>query len=203
MRNDNSYIGTNDTMKDMSLKVIILGIIGIIIFFIIVIFAGVAYFNDNPGGYGYTINVEGLSNYQPSLITDIIVPLPVRDGHEVFSNEELQYKSFGDWKSVLVMTPYGKMLAFESIGRNLTDLHAEFFKVYPEGTKIENITSESFSPVLPFTASNYTQWVYGKDSSRLFNDHLYPGFHQTALSRIRETYLSASTWMHSKGCSIP
>lgn len=160
-------------MKDMSINVLILAIIGIIIFFIIVIFAGVAYFNDNPGGYGYSINVEGLSNFQPSLITDIIVPLPVRDGQQVFSDEEIQYKSFGDWRSVLVMTPYGKMLAFESIGRNLTDIHAEFFRSYPEGTRIENITRESFLPVLPLVTSDYTQWVYGKDLARDYSTIIY------------------------------
>jgi hypothetical protein len=160
-------------MKDISLKIMVLGIIGIIIFFIVIILAGAAYFNNNPGGYQYIVDVKGLNNYQPTLITDVIVPLPVRNGQQVFPDEDLQYKTFGNWTSMLVMTPYGKMLAFESIGRNLTDLHAEFFKLYPDGTKIENITRESFSPVLPLTASDYSQWIYGKASARDYSTIIY------------------------------
>jgi hypothetical protein len=151
-------------MEDMSMRTLLLGIIGIVVFgLIIAMFAASVYLNNNPGAYGYTIHVEGLSGYEPGLITDIIVPLPMRDGQQVFNDEDLQYKSFGQWKSVLVMTPYGKMLAFESVGRNLTDIQAEFFRGYPPEMRIENITSESLSPVLPFAPSDYTQWVYGKD----------------------------------------
>lgn len=61
------------------------------------------------------------------------------------------------------MTPYGKMLAFESVGRNLTGIQAEFFKPYPPEMRIGNITGESLSPALPFAPSDYTQWMYGKD----------------------------------------
>jgi hypothetical protein len=144
-------------MNDITMKTIFPGIIGIFVFFGILWIGAIAYINNSPGLYKYSVDIEGLDNYQPGLITDIIVPVPVRDGEPVFSDDELQDQTFGNWKTVLVVTHYGKMLAFESVGRNLTDIHAVFYRKYPEGTTIKNIASESLSPVLPASASPYSQ----------------------------------------------
>lgn len=160
-------------MKSTDAKVLAVGIIGIIVIIFLIWIFGIAYINNSPGLYKYTVNIEGLNNYQPSLITDIIVPLPVRDDQQVFTDDELQYQSFGNWKTVLVMTKYGKMLAFESIGRNLTDIHAEFYQKYPEGTKIKNITRESFSPVLPLSPSKYTQVIDVNDPVHDYSTIIY------------------------------
>ena len=45
---------------------------------------GVAWINSNPGYYRYVVMVDGLSNYTGELATDIIVPMPMRDGNLVF-----------------------------------------------------------------------------------------------------------------------
>jgi hypothetical protein len=71
------------------------------------------------------------------------------------------------------MTQYGKMLAFESVGRNLTDIHAEFYQKYPEGTRIENITRESFSPVLPLYPSPYSGNTDGNDPEHNYTTIIY------------------------------
>ncbi|MFA4878096.1 MAG: hypothetical protein WC586_11855 [Methanoregula sp.] len=160
-------------MKIADGKILIVGIIAFIVVISLVWFFGIVYINNSPGVYKYTVDIEGLENYEPSLITDIIVPLPVRGDQPVFSDDELQYRTFGNWKTVLVMTRYGKMLAFESVGRNLTDIHAEFYQKYPEGTWIENITRESFSPVLPLSPSAYTGNTNGNDPAHAYSTIIY------------------------------
>jgi hypothetical protein len=144
-------------MKSTDVKIIGVGIIGIAAIFLLIWIFSIGYINNSPGLYKYSVDIEGLNNYQPSLITDIIVPIPMRDSEQVFADDELQYQKFGNWKTVLVVTKYGKMLAFESVGRNLTDIHAVFYRKYPGGTRIKNITSESLSPVLPVSVSPYSQ----------------------------------------------
>jgi hypothetical protein len=140
----------------MKIHGILIAIAVIIFLFLGIWISGIGFINNSPGLYKYSVDIQGLENYEPSLITDIIVPLPQRDGVPVFSDDELQYKTFGSWRSMIVVTQYGKMLAFQSVGRNLTDLDAEFYKKYPEGIVIRNITQESLSPVLPLISSTYS-----------------------------------------------
>lgn len=160
-------------MKINDRTVLIFGIIAFIVIISLVWLFGIGYINNSPGVYKYTVDIEGLENYEPSLITDIIVPLPVRGDQPVFYDDDLQYRTFGNWKTVLVMTRYGKMLAFESVGRNLTDIHAEFYQKYPEGTRIENITSESFSPALPQSPSEYSMTNDGNDPTHDYSTIIY------------------------------
>ncbi|WP_305066171.1 hypothetical protein [Methanoculleus sp.] len=120
----------------------------VILMFSLTLF-GVAWINSNPGYYRYTVTIGDLSNYTGEPVTDIIVPMPMRDGELVFSEEELQYRQFGNWKSVIVVTPYGKMLAFQSVGANLTDIHAEFFKNFDPGElRLTDPQNESLSPLM-------------------------------------------------------
>jgi hypothetical protein len=160
-------------MKITDRNVLIIGIIAFIAVISLVWFFGIGYINNSPGVYKYTVDIEGLENYEPSLITDIIVPLPVRGDQSVFNDDDLQYRTFGTWKTVLVMTRFGKMLAFESVGRNLTDIHAEFYQKYPEGTRIENITRESLSPVLPLSPSAYAGNAEGNDPAHDYSTIIY------------------------------
>ena len=160
-------------MKPISTKGIFFGILGIIIVFILAWIGGIAYINNSPGLYKYTVDIQGLENYEPSMITDIIVPMPQRDGKPVFNDDDVQYQTFGNWKSIIVVTRVGKMLAFQSVGRNLTSIHAEFYKKYPEGTVIQNITSESLSPVLPRVDSGYTQWLGEPDFDHDYSTLIY------------------------------
>jgi hypothetical protein len=76
----------------------------------------------------YTISVTGLEGYQGLIGDEIIVPLPVHNEIEVFSDNDLQDKKFGNWTSVLVVTKDGKMLGFQTNSRYLSDIHARFYK---------------------------------------------------------------------------
>lgn len=130
----------------------------VILMFFLTLF-GVAWINSNPGYYRYTVTIGGLSNYIDEPVTDIIVPMPMRDGELVFSEEELQYRQFGNWKSVIVVTPYGKMLAFQSVGTNLTDVHAEFFKNFDPGElRLTDPQNESLSPLMRDGLNSSAGW---------------------------------------------
>jgi hypothetical protein len=160
-------------MRTKNGRNIILAIAAILVAFIIVGFFAVAYINNSPGLYRYTVDIRGLENYESGYITDIIVPLPVRDGQSVFTDDELQYKTFGNWKSLIIVTKFGKMLAFQNVGGNLTRIHATFSKKYPGGTVIRNITQESLSPVLPLVHSDYSLLDPGSDSRRDYSSIVY------------------------------
>jgi hypothetical protein len=139
-------------------------ILGIVLIFLLVFVIWVLtsfYITNAPGMYDYTIDIRGLDRFQAGPVTTIILPLPVRNGQQVFPDEQLQNQTFGAWTSGIVRTPQGKMLGFQSSSRNLSDLHAEFARTLLEKGKIKNITRDSFYPALPYNASPYTQWVYG------------------------------------------
>lgn len=99
--------------------------------------------------YEYTVRIHNASSYGGGPGTDILVPLPMIGGEiEIFPEERVQNKTFGDWKSVLVMTDDGKMLALQSMDAYLTDVSAGFTmaRVVDDG----RITSDdlSLSPVI-------------------------------------------------------
>jgi hypothetical protein len=77
-------------MKISDGKVLIIGIIAFIGIISLVWIFGIGYINNSPGVYKYTVDIIGLENYQPCLITDIIVPLPVRGDQPVFYDDDLQ-----------------------------------------------------------------------------------------------------------------
>lgn len=135
---------------------------------------GVAWINSNPGYYRYVVMVDGLSNYTGELATDIIVPMPMRDGNLVFSEEELQYKQFGNWKSVIVVTPHGKMLAFQSVGANLTDIHAEFFKSFDPGAlRLTDLQNETLSPLMSEGLDASAGWNSGTQEGSRYTSVLF------------------------------
>lgn len=128
---------------------VVLGIAGCIVFFAIylALLSSPSYFGNHRASYEYSITVQGLRNYnynlgldhyekdgwfdftkQSSNITTIMIPIPMRGGNQIFEDEELQNKSFGDWISTPVVTAEGKMLAFQTRNKNLTDIEARFKK---------------------------------------------------------------------------
>ena len=122
---------------------------------IIIIFAFIAYsdyyiHNTQPGYYQakYSITIKNISFYSPNgFITDIIVPVPRLNGEDVFSDEDLQGITFGHWKSVLVESEDGKMLALQSIGENLSDISATFETDHRQiGEKRWNAKTLSLTP---------------------------------------------------------
>lgn len=126
---------------------------------IVATFAGNALIHDMPGTVTYTVSVNGLDRYNGGLATDIVVPIPMINGKQAFSDNELQYRQFGQWKSMLVVTSQGKMIAFQSLNRNLTNIHAQWFRE-SRTNKIKIDSSKDFlSPRINQTLENYTRTV--------------------------------------------
>ncbi|AGB03014.1 hypothetical protein Metfor_2000 [Methanoregula formicica SMSP] len=126
---------------------------------ILAAFAGNALIHDMPGTVTYTVSVNGLDRYNGGLATDIIVPLPMINGEQAFSDDELQYRQFGQWKSMLVVTPQGKMIAFQSLDRNLTNIHAQWFRESRKNTMKIDSSKDLLSPRINLTQVNYTRTV--------------------------------------------
>jgi hypothetical protein len=137
--------------------------IGLLFFFVyILILGGPNYFENQPASYEYTIKVKGLSNYNGSLVTDIIVPIPMKNGKQIFTDEEMQYQSFGIWTSILVVTKQGKMLAFQTGNTNLTDIDAIFKKDLNYSIDEKDVMQDALlHPVSYDITANYTIWIYG------------------------------------------
>jgi hypothetical protein len=146
-------------------KILFVVIVIIAAFVVLLPLFGASWINSNPGFYEYKISTEGLSQYQGGLITDIIVPMPMRDGSLVFSEEELQNQQFGNWKSVIVVTPHGKMLAFQSTDGDLTDIDADFFKKFDPGElAVTDIRDESLSPLIRENSDESKEWNSGTEN---------------------------------------
>jgi hypothetical protein len=120
---------------------------------------------NKPAYYFYGISVKGLENYSGNMATDILVPMPVKDGIQILSDEDLQYKHFGNWTSMIVVTKYGKMIAFQSTDKNLTNIDANFIK--NAGNGLINMTGLALYPVSSVNnMTNYTLWVGGSENVR-------------------------------------
>jgi len=130
-----------------------------VIVLLLAAFAGNALIHDMPGTVTYTVSVNGLDRYNGGLATDIIVPLPMINGEQAFSDDELQYRQFGQWKSMLVVTPQGKMIAFQSLDRNLTNIHAQWFRESRKNTMKIDSSKDLLSPRINLTQVNYTRTV--------------------------------------------
>lgn len=164
------------TINKTKLVIGVTAIIAIAIVFYLLFIAvdGTVFFESDAAVYYYNIEVKGLHNYTSFGVTDIIVPIPMKNSEQVFSDEELQYKSFGDWKSVLVVAKEGKMLAFQTTKTNLTNINASFKKYVNYSIDAENpLKNALLYPVSNETAVNYTTYVYidPKIESKLSNNN--------------------------------
>ncbi|OPX65333.1 MULTISPECIES: hypothetical protein [unclassified Methanoregula] len=160
-------------MTTINVRKVFVSITVIILVFFVAWYFSIMYFNNSPGLYRYTVDIRGLEDFTSGSVTDILVPLPQRNGQPVFSDDELQYKRFGNWTSLIVVTKDGKMLSFRTTGRNLTPIHAEFSKKYRDGTVIRNITQESLTPVLPLVHSEYSMLKAVPDPARDYSSIVY------------------------------
>lgn len=130
-----------------------------VIVLLLAAFTGNALIHDMPGTVTYTVSVNGLDRYSGGLATDIIVPLPRVNGEQAFSDDELQYRQFGQWKSMLVVTPQGKMIAFQSLDRNLTNIHAQWFRETRKNKMNIDSSKDLLTPRINLTQENYTRTV--------------------------------------------
>ncbi|MCK9581144.1 MAG: hypothetical protein M0Q92_11975 [Methanoregula sp.] len=126
--------------------------------FLIIPLGSLAYLATSPGYYEYRISTEGLDQYQGGLITDIIVPLPEKNGKSIIPEEYFQYRRFGNWTSLLVITPQGKMLAFQSRDKNLTDIDAHFVVPLERPAIFQGNPGNLLQPVIDQKAGIYTVW---------------------------------------------
>lgn len=154
---------------------IIIGIVAcIIIFSVYLLLIGPAYFEYQPASYDYRISVQGLNNYSGGLVTDIIVPIPMMKGEQIFTDDEMQNQSFGNWRSTLVVTKQGKMLAFQTKDKNLTNIDARFRKDLNYTVDIKNIMDNAlFYPISNDSTANYTIWVYGDKNVQNYTTYVY------------------------------
>lgn len=161
------------TINKAKLVIGVTAIIAIVFYLLFLSADGTGFFESDV--YYYNIEIKGLDNYTSFGVTDIIVPIPMEDSEQVFPDEELQYKSFGDWKSVLVVTRQGKMLAFQTTKTNLTNINARFEKYVNYSIDAENpLKNALLYPVSNETSVNYTTYVYidPKMKSKLGNNSI-------------------------------
>jgi len=144
-----------------------------VVVLIMAVFVGTVLIHDMPGTVTYTISVNGLDRYNGGLATDIIVPIPMINGEQAFSDDELQYRQFGQWKSMLVVTSQGKMIAFQSLERNLTNIHAQWFRESREKKMNINSSMDLLSPRINQTPENYTRTVSPEVSGRGYVSKVY------------------------------
>jgi hypothetical protein len=121
----------------------------------------------------YTISVKGLDDYRGLIGDVIIVPLPVHNGKEVFSDKDLQYKKFGNWTSVLVMTKDGKMLGFQTNTSDLSDLQARFYKSSDYDSDIYTLDDTALLPTISNSIARYTRWVPNAEHTRNYTTSVY------------------------------
>jgi len=131
-----------------------------IVVLLLAVLIGTTLIHDMPATSTYTVSVNGLDRYTGGLATDILVPIPMINGKQAFSDEEMQYRQFGQWKSMLVVTPQGKMIAFQTLDRNLTNIHAQWFRESRTNkTRIDSPVG-LLSPKINPAEGNYTRAVH-------------------------------------------
>lgn len=164
------YIKRKYPLKKVILRIGLV-VVFVVIFSVAIIYAsGILWFEKRPNAYSYKISVRGLNNYSSGVVTDIIVPLPMLNGEQGFSDSELQNESFGNWTSKLVVTKYGKMLAFQTQDRSLTNIDASFYKSF---YGYVDISREMLAPLIDETPAGYTQWVYNDSNIKGYTTLVY------------------------------
>jgi hypothetical protein len=147
------------------------GVLACAIFFLSFISIIPFYVENEPAVYDYKICVSGLSYYSGWLANDILVPMPMKDGKRAFTDDELQYREFEGWKSMIAVTKEGYMLGFQTINRNLTDINARFSKRLNGSESIKSPVI--LSPVSNITRSNYTIFLDGYSNSNAYTTYVY------------------------------
>jgi len=152
----------------------IVAIAGILLF--VVLSVAFLHFWNQPNSAtsidAYTISVKGLDDHRGLIGDVIIVPLPVRNGKEVFSDKDLQYQKFGNWTSVLVMTKDGKMLGFQTNTGDLSDLQARFYKSSGEAD-FNTLDDTTLLPVINDSVALYTSRVSNSGNVKNYTTKVY------------------------------
>lgn len=147
---------------------IVIGFAGALLVIFGVLILGLAWADTNPAVYTYQVTVTGLGNYTGGPVTDILLPLPLREGEIVFPEEDLEGQHVGVWKTLFAETTGGKMLVFQTMERNLSDISVTFGSPAENYFLIDDIIRESFSPVIDDAPAGYTRWAFGTGDVRNF-----------------------------------
>ena len=101
-----------------ALLAVVIGCAGAFLAVLGVLILGLAWADVNPATYTYQVTVTGLENYTGGPVTDILVPLPLREGEMIFSEEDLEGQR---WRleDFLCRDTEGRMLAFQTMVRDL------------------------------------------------------------------------------------
>lgn len=133
-----------------ALATALLGIIMFIMFYAGAFLMFFASMDQNPNCYEYRVMISGLNGIvvdDPKLIA---VPLPEMDGTPVFDDEEIQGRTCGAWRTEVITTEYGKLLALKSASGTLNDVDLKFTKEYPYRIRINNLQNDTMpGPVNP------------------------------------------------------
>ena len=169
---------------------------------LLAVFAGNALIHDMPGTVTYTVSVNGLDRYNGGLATDIIVPIPMINGEQAFSDNELQYRQFGQWKSMLVVTSQGKMIAFQSLDRNLTNIHAQWFRESQKNKMKIDSSKDFLFPRINLTQENYTRTVSPEVSRGGYVSKVYIEKEMRALDENNGTISFNISFFVSEGTTL-
>ncbi|MFA5267575.1 MAG: hypothetical protein WC379_06350 [Methanoregula sp.] len=141
--------------------------------FLIVPVGSLAYLATSPAYFDYSITTGGLDRYEGGLTTDIIVPLPVKDGIPVIPEKAIQYRRFGNWTSLLVVTPQGKMIAFQTGDRDLTDINAHFFVPLEGPALFSRASPEMLQPAIDQGAGDRATRADDSGVTTVFSSQVY------------------------------
>lgn len=78
--------------------------------------------------YRYEVNITGLDNCSSGTATEIIVPVAMRGGTTLITNDSISEQKqarLKNWSAELVDTQYGKMISLRTSGRVLDNINFE------------------------------------------------------------------------------
>lgn len=90
----------------------------------------------NGASYNYTISVTGLESLDPGSVDRVLVPMPVREGSPVFSDQDLQRVRAKGWDASAVTYNGEPMIAFTPQNDLLSDIHVSIAR-YSMGAYIK------------------------------------------------------------------
>lgn len=141
-------IGKSDGITNSVSIIVILAIIAGI--FVPILFFEAFIHNQGQGNIEYTITITGLEGKTGNYISDVIVPLPIQNGESLIPVEEIDGRTFGEWRAIIIGFPDNDdmMLAFQHGGTNLTDIEAKFYQYLPDGLIVNDENKVHLSPAL-------------------------------------------------------
>lgn len=156
---------------------------------------------NHPGGYKYEITVTGLSDKTGgSNGTWIAIPLPVKlDNAQIFQREDINNRTFGIWTSYPIPINGGTMVRFYTRERNLTDIHAVFYREEEGAMNRDRELLEGMSPESAEAPTPFTRWIYNQSALKgpvtlvMFGPGIEPSPNRSILTFELQFYAGGGT----------